>query len=257
MFCGAKTDVGLRRKHNEDSLCTDPQLGLYAICDGIGGLSKGEVASRMALEVIQRHLLEACRDSSLPVYGRYDAIFSPRTNRLASAIRLANEAINSAARDEACHHGMGTTLVSALITDDVLSLAHVGDSRMYLIRRDTIQALTADHTLVAEQVRQGFLTEEEAARSPQKNIVTRALGVEDTVDVELNEMPLLNNDVLLLCSDGLTRGVEPDAILQVIRRETDPQIASERLVSMANEAGGEDNTTVVVVMVRQAGGQHM
>jgi PPM family protein phosphatase len=246
---GAKTDVGLKRSNNEDDLCVDPDLGLYLVCDGMGGRNAGEVASRLAVETIQRHMREARLNENLPMIGAADRQFSTQTNRLASAIRLANQAIRNAARQEAEQEGMGTTVVSAALNGQVLSVAHVGDSRMYLIRGDTIQQLTADHSLVAEQVRMGLLTEEEAERSPQKNIITRALGVDDTVDVALDEVPLMCEDRVLLCSDGLTRGMKPAEILEVIRREKEPQRASERLVELANAAGGLDNTTVILVTV--------
>lgn len=246
---GAKTDVGLKRSHNEDELCIDPDLGLYLVCDGMGGRNAGEVASRLAVETIQRHMREARLNENLPMIGAADRQFSTQTNRLASAIRLANQAIRNAAKQTAEWEGMGTTVVSAALDGQVLSVAHVGDSRMYLIRGETIQQLTADHSLVAEQVRRGLLTEEEAERSPQKNIITRALGVDDTVDVALDEVPLIREDRVLLCSDGLTRGVKPAEILEAIRREEEPQDASERLVELANAAGGLDNTTVILITV--------
>ncbi|HEV8243244.1 MAG TPA: Stp1/IreP family PP2C-type Ser/Thr phosphatase [Nitrospirales bacterium] len=247
---GAKTDVGLKRSNNEDDLCIDPGLGLYVVCDGMGGRNAGEVASRLAVETIQRHMQEARLNENLPMIGAVDRQFSAQTNRLASAIRLANQAIRNAAKQEAEQEGMGTTVVSAALNGQVLSVAHVGDSRIYLVRGDTIQQLTADHSLVAEHVRMGLLTEEEAERSPQKNIITRALGVDDTVDVALDEVPLTHGDRVLLCSDGLTRGVKPAEILEVLRREEEPQIASERLIELANAAGGLDNTTVILVTVR-------
>ena len=249
MAVGAKTDVGLKRSHNEDAFCVDPGLGLYVVCDGMGGRNAGEVASRLAVETIQRHMRDACLNENLPMIGVADRQFSTQTNRLASAIRLANQAVRNAAKQQAEQEGMGTTVVSAALNGQVLSVAHVGDSRMYLIRGETIQQLTADHSLVAEQVRRGLLTEEEAERSPQKNIITRALGVDDTVDVALDEVPLMRGDRVLLCSDGLTRGVKPAEILEVIRREEEPQDASERLVELANAAGGLDNTTVILITV--------
>ncbi|HZC67884.1 MAG TPA: Stp1/IreP family PP2C-type Ser/Thr phosphatase [Nitrospirales bacterium] len=249
---GAKTDVGLKRPHNEDSLCVDPEVGLYVVCDGLGGRNAGEVASRLAVEVIQTHIREARRNASLPMVGEYDRQFSPLTNRLASAIRLANQAIRDAAKNRPDQEGMGTTVVSAILNEQALSVAHVGDSRMYLFRGNTIEPLTADHSLVAEQVRRGMLTEEEAERSPQQNIITRALGIDDAVDVELDEVPLMQGDELLLCSDGLTRGVKPAEILEVVRRETDPQAAAERLVELANAAGGLDNITVILVSIQHS-----
>jgi protein phosphatase len=247
---GAKTDVGLKRSHNEDDFCADPDLGLYVVCDGMGGRNAGEVASRLAVETIQKHFREARDNADLPMIGDYDRQFSAKTNRLASAIRLANQVVCEGAKAHPGQEGMGTTVVSAALNGPVLSVAHVGDSRMYLVRGETIKPLTADHSLVAEQVRRGMMTEDEAERSPQKNIITRALGIEDTVEVELDEIPLMQGDGVLLCSDGLTRGVKPAEILDVIRREKEPQAASERLVELANAAGGLDNTTVILVVLQ-------
>lgn len=251
MVYGAKSDVGLKRQQNEDRFCVDPSLGLYVVCDGMGGHKAGEVASRLAVEVIQKHLLEGRRDTHAPLIGRYDESFLPQTNRLASAIRLANQTIYGEARGCVDYARMGTTVVSALIGDHVLSFAHVGDSRLYLIRGDTIDMLTTDHSLVMEQLRDGLLTEEEAACSAQRHIVTRALGVEATVNVELGELPIMNGDRLLLCSDGLTRGVPPRDIVRTIREQSDLQAASECLIALANTAGGEDNTTVVLLALQQ------
>ena len=252
---GAKTDVGLKRSHNEDNLCVDSDLGLYVVCDGMGGRNAGEVASRLAVETILKHF-QATRDNAdLPLVGDYDRQFSAKTNRLASAIRLANQAIRMEAKDQTEQDGMGTTVVSAALTGPILSIAHVGDSRMYLIRGESISPLTADHSLVAEQVRRGMMTEEEAERSPQKNIITRALGVDETVDVEMDEIPLMQGDWVLLCSDGLTRGVTPVEIRDAVHQAKEPQAASDRLVELANAAGGLDNTTVVLVGIQGVAGQ--
>ena len=248
--CAAQTDVGLRRAHNEDSLCADPDLGLFVVCDGMGGHKAGEVASRLAVQVIQEHLRELSANALQPIIGDYDPTFSPETNRLASAVRLANQAIHDAGRRQPDHAGMGTTVVSAVISGQLLSIAHVGDSRMYLIRSGVIQPLTADHSLVAERVRRGLLTEEQAERSPDRHVLTRALGISPDVEVELNEIRLLEGDALLLCSDGLTGPVKPPEILRAILSGEKPQAACERLVMMANAAGGEDNTTVILVTVR-------
>lgn len=244
---GAKSHVGLKRTQNEDRFCADPHLGLGVVCDGMGGRNAGEIASELAVEVIHKHVLEALQDGNLPMVGPYDPTFLPQTNRLASAIRLANEVIHRQAHQQEAHTGMGTTVVSAFIASQVLSVAHVGDSRLYLIREGMIDPLTADHSVVAEQVRHELLTEEEADRSPYKHVLTRGLGVNATVEVELGEVPVMNGDILVLCSDGLTLGVKPGDILQAVRREWNPQAIADRLVASANAAGGEDNTTVVVV----------
>lgn len=247
---GVQTDVGLRRAQNEDSLCAVPDLGLFIVCDGMGGHNAGEVASRLAVQVIQKYLRDTRTDPHRPFIGDLDPHFSPQTNRLASAIRLANQAIYDAGRSQPGYAGMGTTVVSAMISDRVLSIAHVGDSRLYLIRAGAIQPLTADHSLVAEQVRRGLLTEEQAERSPDRHVLTRALGIDQDVEVELNEVHLAEGDDLLLCSDGLTGEVTPPDILRTIRSEREPQAACEQLVKMANAAGGHDNTTVIVITVR-------
>ena len=247
---GAQSDIGRKRPHNEDSYCADIHLGLFVVCDGMGGGNAGEVASALAVETIHRHIAEAAQHPDRPFIGELDNRVSPSANRLASSIRLANAVIYNAARDRSDWSGMGTTVVAAAVTDQILSFAHVGDSRLYLVRNRSIQSLTVDHSWVAEQVRQGLLTEEEAERSPQRNIVTRALGIETNVDVTVGELPLFPNDLLLLCSDGLTKGVRTSHILDTLIDTDDVQALSHHLITMANEAGGDDNTTVVVLAVR-------
>ncbi len=228
----------------------DPLLGLYVVCDGMGGGNAGEIASTLAVEAIQAHLVQAGRHTDLPMIGPCDATVSAPANRLASAIRAANDAIHRESWSRPDYAGMGTTVVAALLREDVLAIAHVGDSRLYLIRNGTIQALTTDHSWVAEQILRGLITEDEAKHSPRRNIVTKALGVESTVDVELTEIPVKSGDILLLCSDGLTRDVQADDILHVLSGSEDLPTMSDRLIIMANEAGGEDNTTVIIVALR-------
>jgi len=228
----------------------DPSLGLYVVCDGMGGGNAGEIASALAVEAIQGHLAETARHPDLPLIGLCDATVSAPANRLASAIRAANDLVHRESWSRPDYVGMGTTVVAALLHDDVLAIAHVGDSRLYLVRNGTIQALTRDHSWVADQIFKGLITEEEAISSPRRNIVTKALGVESSVDVELTEVPVKSGDMLLLCSDGLTRGVHPNDILQIFSGSEDLQIVSNRLIAMANEAGGDDNTTVVIVALR-------
>ena len=248
---GAQSDVGRKRPHNEDRHFADPSLGLFVVCDGMGGGNAGEVASALAVETIHRHFAETTRHPDLPFDGKVDDLFSPTTNRLASAIKLANDVIYKSAGDRPEWFGMGTTVVAAALTDHILSFAHVGDSRLYLVRNQTIQPLTMDHSWVNEQVRQGLLTEREAERSPRRNIVTRALGAEATVDVTLGELLLCSDDLLLLCSDGLTKGVQPSTILDTLLDAEDAQTLSRRLIMLANDAGGEDNATVIVLAVRE------
>ncbi len=228
----------------------DPSLGLYVVCDGMGGGNAGEIASTLAVEAIHAHLVEAAQNIDLPLIGPFDPRVSSSANRLASAIRAANHVIYRASRSRPDYAGMGTTAVAALLNEEALAIAHVGDSRLYLVRNGTIQPITTDHSWVAEQILKGFMTEEEAERSPSKHIVTRALGVDNSVDVELAEIPVMNGDLLLLCSDGLTKVAHANDILAILCGSEDLSGISDRLISMANEAGGNDNTTVVIVALR-------
>jgi protein phosphatase len=246
----AKSDTGLKRPHNEDRFVANPPLGLYVVCDGMGGGNAGEIASTLAVEAIQAHLAEAALNADLPLIGPFNATVSAPANRLGSAIRAANDVVHRESWSRPDYAGMGTTVVAALLREEVLAIAHVGDSRLYLVRNGTIQALTTDHSWVAEQILKGLITEEEAKRSPRRNIVTKALGVESSVDVELTEVPVKSGDMLLLCSDGLTRGVHPNDILHILSGSEDLPTMSDRLIVMANEAGGDDNTTVIVVTLR-------
>jgi protein phosphatase len=246
----AKSDIGRKRIHNEDCFAADPSLGLYVVCDGMGGGNAGEIASRMAIDTILAQVKAAAAVPAAELIGPVDPNLSPATNQLASAIRAANEVVHKTSWEQAKYAGMGTTVVAVRLTDYYLSVAHVGDSRLYLIRDGVIQPLTSDHSWVAEQVAQGHMSEEEAERSPRRNIVTRALGVESTVDIDLAEMPLLNGDLLLLCSDGLMRGVRSNDILQILESEGDLSAKTDRLISMANAAGGDDNITVLLVAVQ-------
>jgi PPM family protein phosphatase len=246
----AKSDTGLKRSHNEDCFVADPLLGLYVVCDGMGGGNAGEVASSLAAEAIRAHLSDAAQRSDLPLIGPCDPTASATANRLASAVRSANRVVHRESWSNPAYAGMGTTVVAALFSEEVLAIAHVGDSRLYLIRNGSIQALTTDHSWVAEQVLKGLLTEEEAARSSRRNVVTKALGVNSHVDVELTEIPVKSGDRLLLCSDGLTRGVHPNEILGILSGSEDFSSMSDRLIVLANQAGGDDNTTVIVVALR-------
>jgi protein phosphatase len=248
---GAHSDGGLIRLHNEDRHCADPELGLFVVCDGMGGGNAGEVASALAVDTIHRHFADSMRHPELSLVEKLDNGVSRTTHRLVEAIKLANQVIYESAGDNAHWAGMGTTVVAAALSGSLLSYAHVGDSRLYLIRNRTIQALTVDHSWVVEQVRLGLLTEEEAERSPRRNIVTRALGAEPTVDVAAGELPLFTGDLLLLCSDGLTKGLQPATILNTLLDSEDAQTLARRLIIQANAAGGEDNTTVIVLDRRE------
>ncbi len=225
---GSATDVGRVREGNEDGLLVDETMGLVAVADGMGGHQAGEVASATALEALRA------------------AVRSGRPIR--DAIVEANEAVYDKAEDNSELRGMGTTITAGtLATGGTLLIAHVGDSRAYLLRDSDLSQITDDHSLVEEMVRDGQLTPEQAAVHPQRSIITRALGIDAEVEVALYPVELQPGDRLMLCSDGLTTMVSADDIAAILRREGDPQRAARQLIDAANEAGGEDNVTAVVV----------
>ncbi len=248
---GASSDVGLARHHNEDRFHADPSIGLFIVCDGMGGHRAGEVASSRAIEIIPRHLADATEDPSLPLVGLARPEFSTATNRLASAIRLANHTVHQEAGRHAEYSGMGTTVVAAWLVGPVLSIAHVGDSRLYLHRGNLLHRLTTDHSLAQAHVQSGLLAADDAEHVSHRHVLTRAVGVHATVEVEMAELPVLDDDVLLLCSDGLTAGVSTDTILRAISELPAPQSVSDRLIALSNAAGGTDNTTVIVAKLNQ------
>jgi serine/threonine protein phosphatase PrpC len=230
---GASSDVGHLRSGNEDSFLVDDRLALYAVADGMGGHQAGEVASATALEALRA------------------AVASGQA--LDAAIVGANSAVFQKAATDHALAGMGTTLTAAAILgESTLLIGHVGDSRAYRIREGVLEQLTEDHSLVEELVREGRLSPEEAEVHPQRSIITRALGIDPHVDVDLYTIEARTGDRILICSDGLTNMVRDVEVLRVAGLESDPRLAADRLVDAANAAGGEDNTTVVVVDVLEA-----
>lgn len=244
---GARTDVGCVRELNEDNLRVVPELNLFILSDGIGGAAHGEVASELAVTTIEEHCRKSTSDPSLPYEGEFRPDLSERTNRLASALRLANHAIYHAASSNADMRGMGATIVAIWLDGDRLSLAHVGDSRAYRLRQQTIEQLTRDHSLVAEQVRLGILTPEQAEHSEYQTMLIRALGASETVEVDVDEHMMLDGDSYLLCSDGLSRMVPDDQIADAVRSTPKSQKAADHLIDLAKQAGGLDNVTAVLV----------
>jgi PPM family protein phosphatase len=225
---GAATDIGLVRDGNEDSyLVEDP---LFVVADGMGGHRGGEVASRLAVQTIE-------------------TMFRRGEGALAEQVQQANRAVFERSSADRTVAGMGTTLTAAVVEGDRARLAHVGDSRAYLLRDGRLRMLTEDHTLVHEMVQQGEITEAEAERHPQRSVVTRALGMDASVPVDEVIVDLQPGDRLLICSDGLTSMVGDDSIADVLRTRVDPQRAAEALVKAANDRGGVDNTTAIVVAV--------
>lgn len=247
---GAQTDVGLVRQNNEDNFFIAPEMGLLVVADGMGGHASGEVASKMAIDVI-RDYFNGVSSGREKLIGRYQDEFSRATNRIASAMRLANMAVYEAAKNFPQWQGMGTTLAGVFIEDNRLSIAHVGDSRVYLIRAGEIEQLTDDHSLVYEQVKRDLITKEEAEKSEMKNILTRAIGTVPEVDVDIDEMSITGDDILVLCTDGLSGMVLDDQILSVVMATRDPNAACDNLIRIANENGGRDNVTVITAYVKK------
>jgi protein phosphatase len=224
----AVTDVGKVRDHNEDGYLVDDTLGLVAVADGMGGHNAGEVASAAALDALR-------------------VAFSAGA-AIDDAVSTANEIVYEQSVADRNLRGMGTTLTAgALGIDGTLLLGHVGDSRAYLVRDGALERITTDHSLVEELIRAGELTEEEAERDPRRSMITRALGLEPGVDVDTEAVDLRAGDRLLLCSDGLTTMVSEGAIAALMTEEPDPHVAARALVEAANDAGGVDNITVVVI----------
>ena len=244
---GGISDVGRVRSNNEDCFRIVPELGLFVLSDGMGGEAHGEIASALAVETVVKHCIEGENNPASPTFGEPQAGWSARTKRLSSAIHLANKKIFDSAAEHPEQSGMGATLTAAWLSESRLSIAHVGDSRAYLLRTGALQQLTNDHSLVAEQVRRGILTAAQADESEMQSVLLRALGANPEVEVDAEDHILFPRDTLLLCSDGLTRMVTEPEIAGTLQSEPDPSAASEKLVALANERGGGDNVTVIVV----------
>jgi PPM family protein phosphatase len=225
---GARSDIGRLRQRNEDAyLLKEP---LFVVADGMGGHRGGDVASALALETIG----SAASPEATP-------------RALVDEIKRANRAVLERGESDRDLRGMGTTLTAVLTEDAKAHVVHVGDSRAYLLRDGTLQQLTEDHTLVQRMVREGRLTEDEAAQHPQRSILTRALGVDEDIPVDELSLDIHPGDRLLLCTDGLTNMVERDRIQEILESEDDPQAACDKLIDAANRAGGDDNITVVLL----------
>jgi protein phosphatase len=241
-----KSDVGSVRKNNEDNFGYDTRYGIFVVCDGMGGQAAGEVASKMSVDVMLEFFRQ--NNGNLPGDARKFEGVSERANALGNAIARANAAVYQAShKGNSEHAGMGSTIASVLLRDTFLSVGHVGDSRVYLIRGNQIQQLTNDHSLVMEQVRRGLMTQQEAEHSEIQNIILRALGSEEKVEPDLQDMICQPNDVLLLASDGLTKLVNDKSILEVVRRGSSLERACDQLIETAKKQGGDDNITCLLI----------
>jgi len=243
---GAATSVGKVRPHNEDAYLARSDQGLFVVCDGMGGAAAGEVASRLAVETIASCLNSGEQDGQEE--GTPDSGLSARTRQFGQAVRQANRAILERAQGDEQHAGMGTTMVGVWVDGGVVSIAHVGDSRAYLANASGFETLTSDHSLVEAQVKAGLIDREQSLKSEHQNILLRALGRDANVEVDLAEVTVAVGDRLLLCTDGLTRMVSDDQLSGALQRfRGDPQSACDHLIEAANNGGGPDNITVVVV----------
>ncbi|HSD61666.1 MAG TPA: Stp1/IreP family PP2C-type Ser/Thr phosphatase [Burkholderiales bacterium] len=246
-----RTHPGMVRAHNEDSLATVPEQGLVILADGMGGYNAGEVASGIAVSLLQTELRQvlAKSDPSVP---------DPKTGRPAAEAFLrehilrANTSVFQAAQSQPQYAGMGTTLVLGLFHDNRITVGHIGDSRMYRLRGEVLAPVTRDHSLLQEQLDSGVITREEARVSQHKNLVTRALGIDPQVEPEIHSYDVRRDDVYLLCSDGLNDMVEDEEIrLTLMTLQSNLALAASQLVQMANDNGGRDNVSVILVKVRR------
>ncbi len=248
----AMTDVGIRREHNEDCVLASSEHGFAILADGMGGYNAGEVASAMAVEMIGKALKEQMHHMA---QGQINAQtgFTEASMLVRQSIEAANEAIYMAAQSKPECAGMGTTVLTAAFYGEHMTVAHVGDSRMYRLRGNVLSHVTEDHSLVHEQVRRGLLTADDARNSRIKNLVTRALGVELGVEPDLLEDVVKPNDIYVLSSDGLTDVVSDEAISELLKAyPSHLEKAGKLLIEMANKVGGPDNISIILIKAAKA-----
>jgi protein phosphatase len=246
------TDVGLLRDHNEDAIASDDSMGFVVLADGMGGYKAGEVASEMAVLSIAAELMEGLANQQP---GKVDSALGKQAEAqlIVDAVKSANEVIYSVSQSQPQCAGMGTTLVVGVFTNNKLLVGHVGDSRMYRLRNQVLSQITEDHSLLQEQINAGLVTPEQAKYSDNKNLVTRALGVDPEVELELNEYDVEIGDIYLACSDGLNDLVDDEVIESALNRlMPDINIAAQALVQLANENGGKDNISVILIKVKES-----
>ena len=242
------TDPGCVRKNNEDNFAVEPDLGLMIVADGMGGHNSGEVAADLAVKTIVDFARKMIGGAKQMVPEGSSGL-TPRGRQLEYFVKTANTMIYEKGRAFPKDAGMGTTVVAAMMDAKSLTVAHVGDSRLYLWRRGELTQLTEDHSLVGEQVKRGQITADEAARSNLQNILTRALGAEGDVQVDVGEHPLFPGDVVLLATDGLSKMVSDADVAAVIAGGAAPQAIVDDLIARARAAGGVDNVTILVARV--------
>lgn len=244
--CGI-TDVGVKRTNNEDNYLINDELSLFVVCDGMGGHAGGEFASAIAVNTVEEVLQSSATSPEIEA-AKGDGVVEVVRERIRYAVRLAGKRIYEKAAAEPEYHGMGTTCLVLLFDRNNAFLAHVGDSRAYLVREGRIEQLTEDHSLVNERIRAGLLTPDQARTHKLKNVITRSLGYLEDVEVDIQVRAVRRGDKFLLCSDGLSNLVDPAEIGESVR-SLGPQDACRRLVQSACERGGDDNITTVIARV--------
>lgn len=243
-----RTDVGRRRKLNEDSFLVAPSSHLYAVCDGMGGHNAGEVASQIAIETLGDFVERSGVEKEITWPWGLESDLSIEANRLKTAVRLANSQVFRTADSREELTGMGTTVVAALVSGNVMTLCSAGDSRCYLARDGELQQLTQDDSWVSAALGEGILNSDDVERHPLRNVITKAVGARDSIDLDVSNHSLQPGDLALLCSDGLHGMVGDDDILRLLLSDPDSlEEASKRLVDAANDAGGRDNVTAVLL----------
>ncbi len=246
------SDTGMVREHNEDAIGSIADMGLMVLADGMGGYNAGEVASGIAVQTITDLAAEGAMREERNEIDPHTGLMR-QTIVLRDAVARSNKIIYQTAQSQTHCEGMGTTLVASMFYDNKISIAHVGDSRAYRLRNEKLEQLTMDHSLLQELVDRGFYSEEEAQRSTNRNYVTRALGVEPTVEVEVQEYEVLPEDIYLLCSDGLPDMVEDEDIhLTISTFNASLDVVGQQLVQLANEHGGRDNVSVMLAQVNDS-----
>lgn len=241
--------VGMKRDHNEDSFSLVPENNLFITADGMGGHNSGEIASKMATETVANFFKATQYDDEITWPYKYEKSLSEAENRLRTSIRLANSRIWETSQRNDLYHGMGTTVVSVYFEGPTATIANVGDSRCYILRNRQLTQITIDHSLLNDYLKYNDMTEEQIKNFPHKNVIVRALGIKEDVEVDLFKVAPVAGDVFLLCSDGLTDLVNDAEIADILSTEPDIKNASKLLVRAANQYGGVDNSTTVLVKV--------
>ena len=241
-----ETNVGRKRNHNEDNFAIIADYGLFLVADGMGGHAAGEVASKMALDSIQEFFAATQSDPERTWPYKMDRTKGYEENRLITGIKLANLRIYETAQRESKKRGMGTTFVGIFSANDGVYVAHVGDSRVYRFRAGALEMLTEDHSLLNDYIKMKRLTEEEIANFPHKNVIVRALGMKESVQVDTMSDAFKVGDVYLMCSDGLSGMIDDPGLAQILSSESDLDRASEALIAKANANGGVDNITCIL-----------